>query len=322
KTFFTLVLFAVLLFPVYAQIEEVLDIEQNPDNTITVKGWISAAITYNTPEREVREAVSKDMVIPETLYGLKVTAIGYSAFHRDEYIESVSIPDTVTSIGNYAFEDAKNLKKVTLGSGLVTIEEAAFRGTQITEIVIPDSVTTIGESAFSSCRLTRVVFGKGIKTIGESAFSSNRLTEVDLPFGWEALGGGVFSSNQIKTLAIPSTLLLYKGDFNDNPIETLVLPASMAKRVYVNTYRTSSQEYTKEENRPNSFESWIKSGLGEKASFKSGVGVFIPTRVTLPANMDDFVMAELFETGLVNFWKSQNMAAGTYVKRGPIWTKE
>ena len=46
------------------------------------------------------------------------------------------------------------------------------------------------------------------------------------------------------------------------------------------------------------------------------------TRITIPAAMDERNLIGGFEDTFINFWKSQNKAGGTYVKRGPIWSKE
>ncbi|MBO5223249.1 MAG: leucine-rich repeat protein, partial [Clostridia bacterium] len=81
---------------------------------------------------------------------------------KDKTVTSIEIPDSVTSIGNYAFENCDNL----------------------TIIEIPDSVTSIGNSAFENCSsLTSVVIGDSVTSIGRSAFENcSSLTSITIPF--------------------------------------------------------------------------------------------------------------------------------------------
>lgn len=100
-----------------------------------------------------------------------------------------AIPDTVTTISEYAFGYNPNLQSVTIPNSVVTIDSAVFAGcTGLTELVIPDSVTTIGGNAFSGCRnLARITIGSGVTGIGYYAFQScYSLTEVYItdPSAW------------------------------------------------------------------------------------------------------------------------------------------
>ena len=92
----------------------------------------------------------EDVVIPATYNGLPVTAIGYAAFFDDDVITSITIPDSVTTIGDSAFNNCNGLTG---------------------ELIIPDSVTTIDVLAFYDCDgLTSVTIGNGVTSIGENAF--------------------------------------------------------------------------------------------------------------------------------------------------------
>ena len=137
-----------------------------------------------------------DIVIPET-----VTSIADYAFYGNTDIISVSIPTGVTSIGSYAFRYCSNLESVTFaeGSQLTNIGEYAFWGcNSLISISIPAGVTSIGEMAFRGCNsLTDVTFAEGsqLTNIGEYAFRDcSNLTSIEIPAGVSELPDGSYES--------------------------------------------------------------------------------------------------------------------------------
>ena len=109
-----------------------------------------------------------------------VTSIGDYAFFAT-YLTSVTIPGSVITIGECAFDASPCLMSVTISYGVTTIGDHAFsRCTELTSVVIPDSVTTIGDGAFEVCyELTSVVIPDSVTSIGDYAFSEcSALTEV------------------------------------------------------------------------------------------------------------------------------------------------
>ena len=75
---------------------------------------------------------------------------------------AVVIPDGVTRIGAFAFEDCKSLTNITIPDGVTSIGECAFfRCTSLTSITIPDGVTSINYAAFYVCISLERVYYKG-----------------------------------------------------------------------------------------------------------------------------------------------------------------
>ena len=101
-----------------------------------------------------------------------VTTIGDYAFASCDALTSVTIGNSVTTIGRRAFYKCSALKSVTIPNSVTTIEALVFQYCDaLTSVTIPDSVTTIGNAAFASCdALTSVTIGNSVTTIGGNAF--------------------------------------------------------------------------------------------------------------------------------------------------------
>jgi hypothetical protein len=98
-----------------------------------------------------------------------VTSIGRWAFDYCTSLTSITIPNSVTSIGGWAFSGCTSLTNITIPNGITNIEMSAFSGcASLTSIVIPNSVTSIGGNAFQGCTsLTSIVIPNSVTSIGE-----------------------------------------------------------------------------------------------------------------------------------------------------------
>ena len=128
--------------------------------------------------------------------------------HCPNSLTSVVIPDSVTSIGNFAFDDCSSLTSITIPDSVTSIGSSAFRGcSSLTSITIPDSVTSIGSSAFRGCSsLTSIAIGNNVTSIGYSAFSNcSSLTSITIPDSVTSIGDSAFSG------CSSLTSVFYKG---------------------------------------------------------------------------------------------------------------
>ena len=109
---------------------------------------------------------------------------------NNEEITDLTIPNSVTAIGNYAFYDFTNLSNVTIPNSVTCIGDYAFYGCiGLTNINIPNSVTSIGDYAFCDCiGLTNIVNGNSIVSIGKYSFKGcSGITNVVIPNSVETI---------------------------------------------------------------------------------------------------------------------------------------
>ena len=146
-----------------------------------------------------------DLVIPNT-----VTTIGNYAFYNCSGLTSVTIPNSVTSIGNNSFYNCSGLTSVTIPNSVTSIGRHAFRGCSgLTSVTIPNSVTSIGDGAFERCAgLTSVTISNSVTSIGNEAFyGCSGLTSITIPNSVTSIGSGVFSScNGLTSITIPNSV--------------------------------------------------------------------------------------------------------------------
>lgn len=149
---------------------------------VTASAYTSRDFEYNvlddgTVEITGYNGSEADLIIPAKIDDKAVTVIGDYAFTTGPYmgnekIVDVTIPDSVTSIGEFAFAFCGNLKSIN----------------------IPDSVTIIGVAAFNDCsKLERVIFSNGVTIIGERAFyGCSSLKGINIPNSVKTIGGWAF----------------------------------------------------------------------------------------------------------------------------------
>ena len=138
-----------------------------------------------------------------------VTTIGRYAFNGCSGLKAVDIPNSVTVIWQYAFISCKELKEVTIPSSVKTIGDGAFyECSKLEAVIIPNSVTTIRRYAFKGCSgLKEVTIPSSVKTIGDGAFSyCNQLTEFKVDeenASYSEVGGVLFTKSRQILIAYP-----------------------------------------------------------------------------------------------------------------------
>ncbi len=143
-------------------------------------------VAYDSKDFEIVKGVLKKykgnssvVVIPDS-----VTSIGVYAFCNCSGLTSITIPDSVTGIDSFAFSDCSGLTSITIPDSVTSIGKFAFSDCSgLMSVTIPDSVTSISSYAFNGCSgLTSVTIGNGVTRIGASAFCGcSGLVSITIP---------------------------------------------------------------------------------------------------------------------------------------------
>ena len=165
-------------------------------------GNYSANPMYCSLNFYINEQEIKDLVIPNS-----VTSIGNYAFAYCSFT-SVTIPESVTSIGDYAFCYCDSLTSVTIGESVTSIGYAAFAYCPLTSITIPNSVTSIGDYVFCGSSLTSVTIPNSVTSIGDYAFADcYSLTSVTIGESVTSIGDYAFEyCYSLTSVTIPESV--------------------------------------------------------------------------------------------------------------------
>ena len=151
--------------------------------------------------------------------------------------DKINIPDSVTSIGDYAFYDCKNLTGIELPEGITSIGDYAFYGcSSLTSIELPKGLTSIGDYAFEDCSsLTSIELPKGLTSIGDYAFEDcSSLTSIELPEEITSIGNRVFNNcSNLTSIEVDSNNEYYSSIegvlYNKDITELIICPVRKDK---------------------------------------------------------------------------------------------
>ena len=139
-----------------------------------------------------------------------VTSIGEGAFSGCILLLKIIIPNSVTSIGDLAFMDSNALSHIVISNSVTSIGDGTFYGcNSLTNIVIPDSVTSIGDIAFSGCRsLSNIVIPDSVTSIGDYVFEGcTSLSNIVIPNNVTSIGSNAFKNcSSLSNIVIPDSV--------------------------------------------------------------------------------------------------------------------
>ncbi len=227
-----------------------------------------AEVTSNPNKYQGAVNIPSSVIYNNTEYS--VTSIGKSAFSYCRDLTSITIPNSVTSIGEEAFEGCSGLTSVTIPNSVTSIRREAFyactrltavhitdldawcriqfsdygsnplncahhlymNGSEITDLVIPNSVSSIGALAFCGCSgLTSVTIPNSVTSIGWAAFyNCSGLTSVTIPNSLTTIYNSAFSGcSGLTSVTIPNSVTsIDRGAFCDcSGLTSITIPNSV-----------------------------------------------------------------------------------------------
>lgn len=239
--------------PLQAQADDVF-VEPNP----MYEDFLYQKYSDHVEITNTFSSANGELVIPDTIEGLPVTALGTHAIAGTK-VTSVVLPDTITSIGKQAFYGCTELISVNIPEGVTELPDEVFLNcARLNDISLPDSLTGIGARAFYHCAMTELDIPENVTSIGEAAFDSCPLERVTLPKQITKLEDGVFNNTKLTELdvplnvmtiglwALPSTL---ERLFIQNPecsIAVGTVPTLTQKCVIFAPYRSEAQLFAEE----------------------------------------------------------------------------
>lgn len=187
----------------------------------------------------------KNVIVPEGY-----TRIGSMTFRNSSNIESIQLPNTLTSIGYQAFDGCKSLKSIVIPDSVTSIEEETFYNcTNLSSVVLPNNLKEIGTDLFYGCKslksievpgslknlkfdtfvyctgLEEVKLNEGLKTISRCAFEGcTSLKEVKIPGTVKQIGMYAFDEcTRLKRIYVPSSVKeIGEGAFGERKNFTII----------------------------------------------------------------------------------------------------
>lgn len=194
----------------------------------SIFGTITDYYSYEN-DNSANPACPRAVDIPSVIGGVTVTAIGSWAFSGNS-LTSVTIPNSVGSIGDYAFyaNQLTTLPAYFSRPSVTTIPTAIFNDNKFTSLVVPDNITSIGAYAFASNQLTSVAISNSVTIIRYNAFIYNQLATLTLGNSIVTIEDGAFMGNKLTSLTIPNSVTtIGNGVFSGNRLTSVTIPASV-----------------------------------------------------------------------------------------------
>jgi len=178
-------------------------------------------------------AAADEVIIPASYGGKPVTQIEENGFYNYQgSLVTITIPNSVTSIGFGTFRDCSSLTSITIHDGVTDIDYNTFYGcSSLTSVTIPDGVKSIGNFAFSNCSsLTSITIPDSVTSISSNAFSNcSSLTSITIPDGVTNIDTEVFyGCSSLTSVTINNVTIIGDSAFKGcSSLTSITIPDSV-----------------------------------------------------------------------------------------------
>ncbi|MBF4691958.1 leucine-rich repeat protein [Fusibacter ferrireducens] len=183
-----------------------------PESEVTVSATFEASdFDFDASTGTITGYVGsmETVVIPSSISGVPVIAIGDDAFLDQSNITSVTIPSSVKTIGDSSFNGCNFLTEITIPEGVTSMGSNVFTNCyNLQSIVLPESLTTIGVGTFySDSRLKSIAWPASLTTIPSSTFSyCSTLKDITIPEGVTKIEQSAFYHTGFESITFPASL--------------------------------------------------------------------------------------------------------------------
>ncbi len=204
-----------------------------PAQTFTSGDYTYSLDSGNATIVRYNNFTAEEVIVPDTIDGYPVTAVGDFAFSAASAVGSsfgnttitytyaykkITLPEGVETIGRYAFAENKNLQEVVLPESLTDFNYCAFMNCKnLATVNIPDGIDTLPDFLFSGCtKLKNLDLPDSVKIICDNAISitsTESQLNITLPDSIEYLGKEIFTNCGVETVALPKNLKTMCGTF-------------------------------------------------------------------------------------------------------------
>lgn len=169
----------------------------NDDGTVVISGSGTGTLYYSDT---LKNSSLTSLIVQEGITSLQ--SHNNTDYEKDyPYIKTVSLPSTLTTLGNYALANLSGVEALTIPESVTSLGTNVFDQLGIKTITIPSGITAIPAYAFSGCvDLESVILHSEITSIGERAFYLSAIKNFALPSSGTSISKGAFEGSSIETV--------------------------------------------------------------------------------------------------------------------------
>lgn len=210
----------------------------------TQQYYNSSLVTYYIPELLKSVSITNENILCASFQNCQnitevilnsVSVIGNDAFNNCINLANITIPSYVTSYGDSAFKNCLSIKSIALPESLITLGNSAFYScTNLESVTLNDSLTTIKDSAFADCiNLEDITIPKSVTSIGVNAFAGcEKFSDITIPGSVATIGDGAFQEcTGLKTITLSESITTIGASAfqNCNSVESITIPNSVTE---------------------------------------------------------------------------------------------